>query len=133
MMVLIVSSPVPDSRTMTLASDKTENCRVKGEEIKLLQVCREDVLTSATSDVSSHSVFLRMRTQVLVTSSQLRSTRLWPGPWLCISASLRALTVSGSRERLQSEWPDTSQMEGAHPASPGADSSEGTEVVKLQT
>ena len=104
MMMLSVLSPVPDSRTITLASDNTENCRVKGDEIKLLlHVCREDFLTSATSDVSSHSVFLRMRTQVLVTSSQLRSTRLWPGPWLCISASLRALTSSGSWERLQSE------------------------------
>ena len=117
---------------MTLASDRAENCLVKGEEINLLQFCLEDCLTSATADVSSHSLFLTMRTQVLVISSQARSTRLWPGPWLCISASLRALTVSGREERRQSEWPDTSQISGTHPSTP-AHTNPASDVVKLQT
>ena len=71
--------------------------------------CCSPVLAASDSAPAPHSVFRTMRRQVrvLVTWSQLRGTRVSPYPWLWISASCLAATVSGSWAGEQLACPDT--------------------------
>ena len=96
----------PERSTTTLARDSTENVLVRLAATRPRQLCCCSAVLAAPAP---QSVFRTMRTQVrvAVTWSQLRGTRVSPYPWLWISASCLAATVSGSWAGEQLACPDT--------------------------